>query len=305
MAMRITNEMLMSQTLVALRESLGRISKSQAQLATGRRVNRPSDDPEAAGAGTRLQSRLAAVEQYNRQADAALSQLGAYESLLAQLNELAASAQELTIRGSNSIGPPPAALAAEANVLLEELVETANRQKDGRFLLGGRETLTAPFSVTRNANGDIIAVTVNPRGINGTITAQISSGSTIQTNLPGEGVVGPQTGPDFLPQLLIDLRDNLALGNMNAVSALITSFKTAQDRLQPLIAAVGSRMNLIEEVEELNRDEALLLKQTLSELLDADLAQVTIDLQRQELVHQAALAATARTIQLSLVDFLR
>lgn len=305
MAIRITSEMLASQSLLALRESLGRISKSQAQLATGRRVNRPSDDPEAAGAGTRLQSRFEALGQYNRQADAALSQLGGYDSLLAQLNEIAASAQELTLRGSSSVGAPGAALAAEANMLLEELVETANRQKDGRFLLGGRETLTAPFSVTRNPNGDITAVTVNPRGINGTITAQISASATVQTNLPGEGVVGPQIGPDFLPQLLIDLRDNLALGNSTAVSALINSFKNAQDRLQPLIAAVGSRMGLIEEVAELNRDEALLVQQTLSELLDADLAKVTIDLQRQELVHQAALAATARTIQLSLVDFLR
>ncbi|MFQ5946082.1 MAG: hypothetical protein ACE5NC_07505, partial [Anaerolineae bacterium] len=178
MAMRVTTEMLLGQSLLALRDSLNRISKSQAQLATGRRLSAPSDDPEAAAAGTRLQSRLASVEQYNRQAGGALSLLGAYDTLLAQLNEIAATARELTLRGSSSAGPPPAALAAEANVLLEELMEVLNRQADGRYLLGGRETLTAPFAVTRNANGDITAVTVNPRGINGTITAQISASAT-------------------------------------------------------------------------------------------------------------------------------
>ncbi|MFQ5946543.1 MAG: hypothetical protein ACE5NC_09905, partial [Anaerolineae bacterium] len=86
-------------------------ASARARLATGRRVNRPSDDPEAAGAGTRLQSRFEALGQYNRQADAALSQLGGYDSLLAQLNEIAASAQELTLRGSSSVGAPAAALA--------------------------------------------------------------------------------------------------------------------------------------------------------------------------------------------------
>ncbi|MFQ5828075.1 MAG: flagellar hook-associated protein FlgL [Candidatus Methylomirabilia bacterium] len=305
MPIRITTNMLASQSLLALRHSLNRLSKTQAQLATGRRLTRLADDPEAAASGARLQSRLAAIEQYKRQANAATALLGTYDTLLAQLNEIGASAQELTLRGSNSIGPSASGLASEANLLLEELVELANRQVDGRYLLGGRETLTAPFSVTRNANGDIITVTVNPRGINGTITAQVSSSATVQTNLPGEGVLGPQIGPDFLPQLLIDLRDNLALGNSNAVSALINSFKTAQDRLQPLVAAVGSRLSLIKNVQELNRDEALLLQGTLSELLDADLARVTIELQRQEVVHEAALAATARTIGLSLVDFLR
>jgi len=303
--MRVTTEGLVNQALLALRSSLTRLARSQAQVATGRRLSGPADDPNAAAAATRLQSRLAAAQQYTRQADAVLTLLTHNEALLGQLNELSARAQELALRGANAAQGSVSAMAEEANQLLEELVTTANTEADGRRLLGGRETQTAPLSVTRDASGQITGVSVNPRGINGTIALEVAPAITVQTNLPGEEVLGASSDPTFLPQLLIDLRDNLAAENTEAVRALTDSLQTAQDRLQPVIAAVGSRMRLVERVQGQTLEEALMLQATLSELLDNDLARVTMELQREEIVFQAALAATARTIQPSLVDFLR
>jgi flagellar hook-associated protein 3 FlgL len=47
------------------------------------------------------------------------------------------------------------------------------------------------------------------------------------------------------------------------------------------------------------------LKSSLSDVEDVDLAAATIDLQTQQVAYQAALAATGKTIQPSLLDFLR
>lgn len=303
--MRVTTEGLVNQALLALRNSLTRISRNQAQLATGRRLSAPADDPQAAAAAERLQSRLAATQQSNRQADAARTLLGQNDALLAHLNAISVRAQELALRGANSTQGGFSAIASEVNQLLEELVAAANTEADGRRLLGGQETLTAPLTVTRDASGQITAVTVNPRGINGTIAVDIAPGVSVQTNLPGEQVLGAASDPTFLPKLLIDLRNNLAAGATDAVRALIDSLRTAQDRIQPLIAAVGSRIGLVDRIQEQTHEEVLMFQATLSQLLDTDLAQVTMELQREEIIHQAALAATARTIQPSLVDFLR
>jgi flagellar hook-associated protein 3 FlgL len=302
---RVTTEVMVNQALRALQNSLARMSRSQTEIATGRRLTAPADDPEAAAAGTRLRSRRAATEQHGRQADAARTLLGQYDALLAHLNVITARAQELALRGANTLQGNMAALAGEANQLLEEVVVTANTEVDGRRLLGGQETLTPPLSVTRDASGQITAVTVNPRGINGTISVEIAPSVSVQTNLPGESVLGAAIDPTFLPQLLIDLRDDLAAGDTEAVRGAIDQLRTAQDRLQTHVAAIGGRILLVDRIQEQSQAEGIALQSTLSELLDADLARVTMELQREEIVYQAALAATARTIQPSLVDFLR
>lgn len=303
--MRVTTESLVNQALFALRSSLTRMSRSQGQLATGRRLGTIADDPDAAAAATRLRSRLAQTQQHDRQAEAARAALSENDALLMTLNELTARAQELALRGASSTQADVSATAAEVNQLLEEVVATANTEADGRRLLGGQEIITAPLTVTRDASGQITAVTVNPRGINGTITLEIAPGVTVQINLPGEDVLGAASDPTFLPTLLINLRDNLQAGNTEAVRALIDSLQTAHDRLQPLIAEVGGQIGLLDRIGAQTGEEALRLQATLSQLLDADLARVTMELSRDELIYQTALAATARTIQPSLMDFLR
>jgi flagellar hook-associated protein 3 FlgL len=47
------------------------------------------------------------------------------------------------------------------------------------------------------------------------------------------------------------------------------------------------------------------MKQNLSNVEDADMAEAMMELQMQQVAYQSALAATARAIQPSLVDFLR
>lgn len=43
--MRITNNMLINNMLSNLSTNLGRVSKHQNQLATGKKISLPSDDP--------------------------------------------------------------------------------------------------------------------------------------------------------------------------------------------------------------------------------------------------------------------
>ena len=58
-------------------------------------------------------------------------------------------------------------------------------------------------------------------------------------------------------------------------------------------------------MKERNSTDGITLKQSLSQVEDADLAQVTLELQMQQVAYQAALQTTAKVIQPSLVDFLK
>jgi flagellar hook-associated protein 3 FlgL len=76
-------------------------------------------------------------------------------------------------------------------------------------------------------------------------------------------------------------------------------------RMQNALASVGSRYHQIEIMQDRNKANELDSQNQLSEVEGVDLPAATVDLQLQEVAYQAALGATARALQPSLLDFLR
>jgi flagellar hook-associated protein 3 FlgL len=305
--MRVTQTLLSDQALTALRDHLARMAKNQARLATGRQLLAPSDDPGDHAAAARLGARLAATEQFQSQARWAAELLGATDTTLDGFVTIMGRVQELAVSGANgALGAAErAAMAAEVNQLLEEAVDLANAAHAGRYLLGGRETTTAPLTVTRNAAGDITAATWNPRGVDGSIDVDVAETAFVQANLGGTAVLGADADPTFLPALLVQLRDGLLANDQAAVNGLLGGLQTAESRVTTARATAGGRLRGVERVLD-DLDTTKLAAQTaLSAVMDADIARVAVELSQQEAVYQAALHAAARAIQPSLLEFLR
>jgi flagellar hook-associated protein 3 FlgL len=89
---------------------------------------------------------------------------------------------------------------------------------------------------------------------------------------------------------------------MSAAIAKITADGTQIVNVQ---ADVGSRTTRIEQARTAATDAQLRLTTSLSEVENTDLPKATVDLKLQEVAYQAALGATARVMQPSLLDFLR
>lgn len=305
--MRVTTTMVSDQALAALQAGLARIAKNQQKLATGRQLLTASDDPAGHAAATRLGARLAATEQYQRQASLAHDALTASDSALDGLSAVLGRVHELAVAGANAglSAGDRAAMATEVNQLLEETVDLANTSDGSRYLFGGRETSTKPLSVTRNAAGDITAAIWNPRGVDASVDIDVSAGLSVQSNIGGTSVLGAATDPTFLPALLVQLRDALNSNDQTAVNGLLDSLTTAQTRLTNARATVGGRLESVERAQA-DLDTTRLATQTaLSAVTDADLARVTVELSQQQTVYQAALRAAATAIQPSLLEFLR
>jgi flagellar hook-associated protein 3 FlgL len=71
------------------------------------------------------------------------------------------------------------------------------------------------------------------------------------------------------------------------------------------IADVGARSARVERADEINLERQLSLKAQLSSIEDVDLPRTIMELQMQQTGYEAALSATAKAIQPSLLDFLR
>jgi flagellar hook-associated protein 3 FlgL len=71
------------------------------------------------------------------------------------------------------------------------------------------------------------------------------------------------------------------------------------------LSTVGARTNQLERMRQAADDAVLNVSKTLSDVEDIDLPQTITELQLQQTAYQAALAAGARVVQPSLIDFLR
>ncbi len=149
--MRISTAGIHHAALNALLGQQSVLSRTQAQIATGKRVNTPADDPVAAVHIMELQRALSESDQFTRNADMAKNRLTLEEQALADANTLMTRVRELTVQGNNGSVDPASRrmLATEVRSRLKELVDIANRRDaNGEFLFSGYASMTQPFAQT-------------------------------------------------------------------------------------------------------------------------------------------------------------
>jgi flagellar hook-associated protein 3 FlgL len=89
------------------------------------------------------------------------------------------------------------------------------------------------------------------------------------------------------------------------LTSLQATLGTHTSQVQTQLAQVGSQFLRVQNMQSQNTSNGLTMKQNLSSIEDADVAEVMVNLQAQQVAYQAALEATARAIQPSLTDFLK
>ena len=152
--MRISTQGIHHAALTALLGQQTVLSRTQTQIASGKRVQTPADDPVAAVHIMELQRALAESEQFNLNADMAKNRLTLEEQALADANTLMQRVRELTIQGSNASVDPASRrmLAAEVRGHVKDLMDLANRRDaNGEYLFSGYATLTQPFASSGGA----------------------------------------------------------------------------------------------------------------------------------------------------------
>jgi flagellar hook-associated protein 3 FlgL len=149
--MRISTSSLHHAALTALLSQQSVLSKTQTQIASGKRVQTPADDPVAAVHIMELQRALAESDQFDQNADMAKNRLTLEEQALADVGTLMTRVREITVQGNNGSVDPASRrmLATEVRSRLKELVDIANRRDaNGEYLFSGYATQTQPFAQT-------------------------------------------------------------------------------------------------------------------------------------------------------------
>ncbi|MCF6410148.1 flagellar hook-associated protein FlgL [Pseudalkalibacillus salsuginis] len=292
--MRVTQSMLTGNMLRNLSQSYERMGKYQDQLATGKRINRPSDDPVVAMKGMEYRTNLTEVEQFKRNLSEVYNWMDNSDAALDEAGQALHRIRELTVQASNGTyeDGQRSAIAKEISQIRDHLIDIANTKVAGKYIFNGNNTTEAPVT------GDgAIAATANDNPVE----IEVSKGIKVRTNITPGNVFSQGLFTD-----LKDLVEKLENGaSEDEISAYLSNLDTHMDNNTAERAELGARYNRVEMISDRVAEQEVIASRILSDNEDADMERVITDLKTQESIHRAALAAGARIIQPTLMDFLR
>ncbi|AZT83697.1 flagellar hook-associated protein 3 [Marinobacter sp. NP-4(2019)] len=181
---RISSQQVFSGGINRLQDLNVGLNKTSEQVSTGKRVNRPSDDPVAAARILKLDQELARVDTYQRNAQLADNRLKQEESALASSIDVIQRVRELTVQAGNGTLSPNdrASIASELKERLGQLATIANtKDASGEYIFSGFQGNQQAF--TKNVSGDWVY-----RGDEGQRVLEIDDGVTVPISDHGKGI---------------------------------------------------------------------------------------------------------------------
>ena len=285
--MRITNAMLTGRALQNLQANYAGLARVQAQVSSGRRLNRPSDDPAQVRTAVKLRDTLNAIDQHLRNVDTAERLTDTADTALGSAGDVLQRARELAIQAANGTASSSdrQKIAVEVEQLGEALVALANARSGEDYIFSGLRTRTAPYaSVSSVYAGD-----------GGALQARIAPGVTVNASVPGNEAFGAALSA------LDQLGTALAAG-LPPDAGVIDALDTGLDSLLVARSRIGAVANRLEGSRTFLEDGRMSAISILSTLEDADMAAVISEAATRQAVYEAALSVNAKILRRSLID---
>jgi flagellar hook-associated protein 3 FlgL len=300
MITRVTNLMASQQVLTNINSGQDGLLETEEQLSTGKRINKPSDDPYGASLAVTLKGQLARLGDYTNNISDGTAWTTAGLSALQSMTDQVQRAQELVTESSN--GTESASEMQSAGAEIQQLVDgiksDANASYNGQYVFGGGGT-TAPYSSADNSFHGTVGGQVQR-----TVSAGTSSTANVTVNTQVYQVLNGSANDD--PGLLSQLQsiaDALKAGNQPPAGSL-TQLSGSLSGLEQQSATLGSAQDRLSLASTRLQSLQLSVTDSLSNDQDANMAQTMTTFSNQQAAFTAALKAGANIVQTSLMDFL-
>jgi flagellar hook-associated protein 3 FlgL len=278
----------------ATEQSVGQMALWQKRVATGRRVEQPSDDPVGSVHALALRGQLQQIDQYGRNIREARMFLQATEQAFADIGEILHRTRQIVTQGANDTNDANAreALIQEIREIKRRLLQIGNQRPDGeRYLFSGQTVHTAPIDVV------------------GGVASYVGDGNPLLVNIAADRVIAMNFSGARIADLhnkLNDIENNLLSGNSAQLSMVdLNDIEQFQSEFHRYRGEVGVRIRELDNYERLHLSRRDQLSGNLANIEEIDLAEAISQLKQSELRYQASLQVFTRIQSVNLFDFLR
>jgi len=293
------NPNMVPDMLAAMQQSEMSLQTALQQVSTGKSVNVPSDNPSSAAAMVQNTLDTADVDQYAQNVTSTLSQVQTADSALSSVVSSLTKAISLGTEGAN--GTSSAAnlqdLAVQVQGILSSVVSNANLTYQGTYVFAGTASNKVPYTADPSAPSGYIY-----NGNDHVNSVPVGEGMSVQVNVPGS-------------RIFSDPANNVLNSLSSLVSALESgdhaSIGTATSAITSALNFVGQQRVIYGNAEsQLNSQDSYLQQETVSlssqatSLVGVDMAKAATTLAQAETDNNAALAAAAKVLPNSLLNYL-
>ena len=148
--MRVSTHEAFQRSLTGILNAQARVTATQEQISSGKRVNQASDDPAATASIYRLRKEIATTDHYLRNASLAEGELQLEESVFQSIESSILRVRELVITaGNGAIGfTERKNIAAEVKERLGEMLNYLNSKgANGEYMFAGHQGQIKPFAI--------------------------------------------------------------------------------------------------------------------------------------------------------------
>ena len=269
------------------------------QLATGLRVNLPSDDPAAAAANLVNNASISADDQYVQNIDSVQQTMTNADSTLSSVITELTQAISLGVEGSTGTQSTSdsQAIAQQVSGIKDQIFALANTTFQGVYLFGGTATSSAPFVEDPSSSTG-----VQYAGNDQTNQIQIGEGQQVATSVSGDQLFGSgATGVFGSLQTLITA---LQSGASSDVGTATVQLRTAFDQVNTSRIFYGNTLSGLTEQENYLGQEKVNLQTNENNLVGADPTTAASVMSQASVAQQATLEAIAKAQSLSLLNYL-
>jgi len=291
--MAVSDLTLFSSMAFALDNTTSSLQQIEQQMATGKKVNQPSDDPSAYAATDILNAQNSALSNDNLLAQQVQAQLSTADNALSGVTNSINSAISIATEGAdaNTSVSSMATLGAQVQSILQQVIGAANSQYGGTYLFAGNQVQTSPYDSSGNYSGD-----------NGTNSVTFSDGTKVQTTSDGSSIFGGEASG--IMGTLTSLASALNSGDRAGVAASLSQLQAGLATIASARGNLGISMNAVTSMTTNATAESTTLQTSISNLVDADVAQEAAQEQQTLLQQQALVSLGSNLGKIPLVNIL-
>jgi len=298
--MRVTFNAQNRNSTAGLEDAASRLLEYQRQVSTGKRIEKPSDDPSATLGSIGEHAEIAALDQYTRATDSVASRLAVVDTVLSDLITQLERAQvsAASARGTTKTQLQRDAAATDLEGIRDTIFGDMNTSFNGTFVFSGSASTVAPYS--RVGSGPVSAYA----GSTSEMIVDIDRQRAVKIAFNGELLTQGSDAQDIFAEF-DDLIAAVRAGDDAAIDAGMTALERMFDRVSTAQGRVGADLRTLDEqkirLSELGRASA----KRLSSLEDTNMAEAITGMAQADAAYRAALGAVSSVTRMSLMDYLR
>ena len=297
--MRITAATMYRDSQAQIDRAGERLLEYQKQVSSGRRITKPSDDPDGSATAISERSELAAIEQYTRTSDSVASRLTVADTALSDIIDRLSQARVSVVAAKGTPKSPTEREAAAQTLegARDAILSDLNTSFRGTYLFAGIDSTTPPFV---QANG-----VVQPyQGSTTEVRVDVNETRAVTIGLDGTAITQGGAASDIfsvLDSAIAAARSGDEAGLDRAYADLGAAF----DRATNVQTRIGTSLATLEAQQAEFSDRRLTALARVSKLEEANLAEAIMGMTQADQAYRAALGATQKISQLSLMDYLK